>query len=222
MSTTTEVHNHSGRLSQIATAQPTDSLAELIGSVPGTPLLLWNSEQAVPPPVSAQRQVGRKPWTVFSRDETDLARRVTALEGSVADLKAVIDADAILYGRAFLRNAASEILLFALARQPRPPHATDYFTSLAATGSPALSAVVASLNQTFVAPTTDAGLAGILDGVIQRRNGTMGYANRQILETNALGPARDLLLRHPQLRSGCPQEALVIDNYHTFRTAFGF
>jgi hypothetical protein len=218
MSTTTEIQNYSGRLWQVTAAQPTDSLADIVGSLSGTPLLLWNSEQAVKPPVPAQRQVGRKAWTVFSRDETDLAQRVTALEASVA----VLNADALLYGRAFLRNSASEILLFALKRQPRPPHTTDYFTSLATNGSAELSTMVASLNQTLVAPTTEAGLAGMLDSVIERRNGTIHYANRQMLETNALGPARDLLSRHPQLRLACPQEVLVIDNYDTFQTAFGF
>jgi hypothetical protein len=65
-------------------------------------------------------------------------------------------------------------------------------------------------------------LAGILDSVIERRNGTIHYANRQGLETSALAPARDLLLRHPQLRLACREEALVIDNYDVFQTAFGF
>jgi hypothetical protein len=144
------------------------------------------------------------------------------LEGNVASLQAAISADAMLYGRAFLRNAASEILLFALGRQPRPPHTTDYFSSLATNGSAELTAVVAGLNQVLVAPTTAPGLAGLLDSVIERRNGTIHYANRQGLETNALVPARDLLLRHPQLRMACQQEVLVIDNYDVFQAAFGF
>ncbi|KAI9095780.1 hypothetical protein DFS34DRAFT_162347 [Phlyctochytrium arcticum] len=190
---TTELQNYSGRLVQVVTAQPIDSLADTVGSVSGTPLLL-----------------------------SELAQRVTLLEGSLVTLQATIDAHAMLFGRTFLRNAASEILLFALGRQPRPPHSTNYFTVLASEGSTQLSSVVTSLNQTLVAPTTEAGLAGILDDVSERRNGTIHYSNRQDLETSALLPARDLLSRHTQLRVACPREVLVVDNYEIFRSAFGF
>ncbi|KAJ3028456.1 hypothetical protein HDV00_010379 [Rhizophlyctis rosea] len=219
---TTEVQNFSSRLVQVVTAHPTDSLADTLESFSGTPLLLCNTEQAV----------GRKPWTVFTRDDTELAQRVTLLEGSlaavqenVANLQTTVDADAMLYGRAFLRNGASEILLFALGRQPRPPYSTNYFATLANDGSAELSAVVATLNQILVAPTTETGLAGILDDVIERRNGfygTIHYSNRQDLETNALVPARNLLTRHTQLRTSCPREFLVVDNYETFQSAFNF
>jgi len=154
--------------------------------------------------------------------DTALAQRITALEKTVTSLQAVVNADAMLYGPAFLRNAASEILLFAVERVTLSTHETYYFRVLAADRSAELSAVVRSLNKGLVAPTTEVGLARILDDLIEGRVRSVHHTDRHSLEIDALLPARDLLLRHPQLRAACPREVWVLDNYEAFQSAFGF
>src|SRR5690242_7656951 len=48
---------------------------------------------------------------------------------------------------------------------------------------------------------TEAQLATTFDSVMQRRNGTVHFANGQSLELDALLPARSLLARQPTLRT---------------------
>ncbi len=197
--------------------------------------------------------LGRKPWTVVYPDDTDITKRLNKLEDDLSaskiehtsqinsikiehgkelvelnidikNLKKTIEEDAKIFGREFLQNTATQILLFAIREQPKPSSTATYFRSRKTT-CPELTTFVTAANAAnpdAVVSYTETGLASTFDKIITRRNSTLHYSDRHSLESKAVTVARELLARHPVLRATCAQETFVIDFYEKILSAFGF
>ncbi|KAI9103167.1 hypothetical protein DFS34DRAFT_607705 [Phlyctochytrium arcticum] len=131
--------------------------------------------------------------------------------------------NALVWGPRGLFETASQILLFVAGKPPRRGHRT-HVSSLVGKGSKNLKTVVDTINATTTESSvqvTEASLAATLDNVMAGFTLISLYTDRSQVEVSAVKVARDLLGRHPRLRTICHDQLLVIDHYEQIMTAFG-
>lgn len=145
-----------------------------------------------------------------------LTDSVQALEKDLKDLDKNFSADGEIFGQPFIRDAASEILLFAHRANCTKQRRRS--VSL----SSELTQFTRNLNCGGDAPVSEQEIAAMFVDIIQRSAGSSQTGSVTSLEADAVEPARALLKRHPGLRAKCPDEVLIIDNYEKIRAAFGF
>jgi hypothetical protein len=109
----------------------------------------------------------------------------------------------------FVRNAATQILLFCIGNHPNPS-TTHYFRNLPKDPGTPFALALDALNATLPAPTTENYIASTFDAIIDRRNNTLHVRNVQQLKDDLVVPSLALLDSHPNLLLACRQEALVL------------
>lgn len=230
------------RTQSIITGAPADSLPDLLKSLSEqTPLVLYSDERTLSLPLDDGHRLGTKAVTAIYHDDSQLAKQMTKMQmelldvkknlvdvtNDLADVKTTQKADALIFGVPFLMNTAAQILLMAYGSQPKltssgdPLPSATYFSNFSKQKDPqSLKDVLTAVNSTATFPTTEQALATSFDNIIDRRNGTLHFANRHDLEQNAVTRAKGLLTRHPELRQTCRVESLVIDLFETIMTAY--
>ncbi len=173
--------------------------------------------------------VGTQDWSVSCVSNLPIEQKLTRLEEKFdAELQDVRDdlrdvknelrglqQDSVLWATLYLRNVASEALLFAYGDQPNPQGPTHRFQNLANNSDPKLTLYASSL---AFSPDPVA-LGPILDGIINRRNSTVHFRDAQGLR-EGVHNVEGLLARHPDLRKRCQYEVMVIDSFDDLTAAF--
>lgn len=140
--------------------------------------------------------------------------RIARLEEEFRDFKAGAGNNAVYLGKPQVVNLASQVLLFAVGQQPRPPCNASYFTNLSKQNDPSLSSFATDLG--IMSASSFAHLA---DGVISHRNNTLQYADWDSLEA-AVDKCLEFVSRHSALRSERRRECVVLDSFHLIRQHF--
>jgi hypothetical protein len=224
---TTFVTTLIGRTQSVVAAAPSSHLREFIDDTPGSFVAASGGDRVLLDIVPATTKCGTKPWVVFKRDETDLAQyvatqqiendaRFTAMEEQLTRLTQSTETLSV----PFVRNAATQILLFCIGNQPHPnPSTAQYFHNLPKDPGTPFALALDALNATLPAPTTENYIASTFDAIIDRR--TLHVRNVQQLKDDLVVPSLALLDRHPNLLLACRQEALVLRACDGLLSAFG-
>ncbi|KAI9092397.1 hypothetical protein DFS34DRAFT_596651 [Phlyctochytrium arcticum] len=150
-------------------------------------------------------RLGTKPVTAIHHDDSDISKHLslTTLETELRDFK----------------KELLEILLIAQGAQPKlnPPQASYFHKEK---GAQPLKDILVAVNATTTLPRTEHALGTSFDYLIDRGNGTLHFADRHDLETNAVNEAKALLARHPKLRQTCRIESVIVDLFDTIMTAY--
>jgi hypothetical protein len=160
-------------------------------------------------------KVGAKSWhTVFEGEEGSLETRVAAMETQLIGF-AQDNAFLILTAaRLQVQNIVGQFLAWMLGNQPRPVRSSTAFSEMAAAGGGNLAAACPP-NISLVQ------FGAAADRVCDRRNGEIHYGTWLDLQ-QAITMATALGGRHPELRTLCREEYLILDNAGQIATAFGF
>ena len=226
---TTFVTTLIGRTQSVVAASPSSHLKELVDGTPGSFVAASGGDRVLLDTVPATTKCGTKPWVVFKRDETDLAQyvaaqkiendaRFTAMEEQLARLAQSTETLSI----PFIRNAATQVLLFCIGNQPHVnPSSVNYFHNLPKNPGTPFALALDALNDTLPAPTTDNYIASTFDAIIERRNNSLHVRNVQQLKDDLVEPSLALINRHPNLLVACRQELLVLRAFEGLLRAFG-
>ena len=175
--------------------------------------------------------VGRKDWTVSCISNLPVEQALIRLEEKLDSeltvvndkLRVVTDElrdlrhDSLLWATLYLRNVASEALLFAYGDQPQPEHQghSHRFLNLANNNDNKL----ATYASTLPLNPDPVRLGQRLDGIITRRNSSVHFKDLQGLQ-QGVQEVQGLLARHPNLRKRCQDEVIVIDSFAELQSAF--
>ncbi len=146
----------------------------------------------------SDRAVGLQDCTLVLESDS-LEARMTRLEEKVTDLQA----DAIVFGEPFVKNVATQALLFAAGQQPRSPAPPRYFTSMKAARDMDLTSFVQELDQPGI---TDDVFASMADSIITDRNNTVHFDSVQALDAE-VSKCISLFTRHMYQSLCTPQRA---------------
>ena len=169
------------------------------------------------------RMVGQQDWHILFEDESesDLEKRIKKLEQDIVQVESDFDVHAMILGDVYIKNVASEALLFALHEQRKSASLCSRFKVLAQRGDPRMSTLVKSFNDNHVLPVsiTSSSMATTLDRVMDSRElavHNISLAELLLKVANAL----KLLQCHPSLQGRYSQEYMVLNNYDKIRSAF--
>ena len=160
----------------------------------------------------SDRNVGPQDWTLVLESDS-LEARMTRLEEKVTDLQA----DAIVFGEPFVKNVATQALLFAAGQQPRSPPPPRYFTSMKAARDMRLTSFVQELDQPGI---TDDVFASMADGIMTGRNNIVHFDSVQALDAEVF-KCISLFARHKELERSCTREYIILNNYSLLKRKFG-
>ncbi len=160
----------------------------------------------------SDRNIGPQDWTLVLESDS-LEARMARLEEKVTDLQA----DAVLFGEPFVKNVATQALLFAVGQQPKSPPPPRYCTSVKAGRDKRLTSFVQELDQPGI---TDGVFATMADDIICNRNNTVHFASVQDLDSEIL-KCINLFARHKELERSCRKEYIILNNYSLLKREFG-
>lgn len=181
-------------------------------------LLVASHERSFFGPAPPGCQLGRREWTVVYDDPVVSEDRIGKLEREFKEFKAAASKDAVYLGKPEVINLASQVLLFAVGEQARPPSTASYFTNRCNRSDPALLGFVNDWGVMQARPFPRP-FASLADGVITPRNQTLHFADWDSVEV-AVTKCLEFVSRHPDLRNECRRECIVLDSFHLIRQHF--
>ncbi len=160
----------------------------------------------------SDRNIGPQNWTLVLKSDL-LDARVAKLEKIVTDLQA----DAVLFGEPYVKNVATQALLFAAGQQPRSPPPPRYFTIMKASRDKQLTSFVQQLDHPGI---TDGVFATMADDILCDCNNTVHFSSVQELDAEVV-KCNSLLGRHKELERSCRKEYIILKNYSLLKREFG-
>ena len=148
---------------------------------------------------------------------TSLVEKLTDLEEKVTDLQADAVVFGAVFGEPFLKDIATQALLFAAGQQPKSPIPATLFANMKAAHDMRLTSFVQELDQSGM---TDDVFASMADSIITGRNHTVHFDSVQALDAE-VSQCISLFARHRELERSCNKEYIILSNYSLLKRKFG-
>ena len=163
--------------------------------------------------------VGTVPWNVlYSGDITErmdkLEHDLRETQNEIIEQRRIYSEDAIVWGKTFIQNTATQLLLFVIGPPSGQPRNSSESTRFRCLDNARFRAFKPDENDRM-------SFANTADRIVTRRNHTLHFVDKDALHAEVVR-AQELLDRYPKLRRACSDESMVLEAYPQLKDAFEF